>query len=179
MKTISGLIAAVMALSVFATAGFAYTMPSSASVASYLDASGFTTYSTASVISEYKATSETWNVFGTIESIQNVEAKSGFWMFPAGMQTSEYTEVTGMSGVAQATQWKMADANIFNGLYVSPLVHEERVDNFGTGYYGYSADIFGSGTFVSSVGINMPTDCDVEIPETPIWPECVFGCGPK
>lgn len=179
MKTIiTGLVAAVMALSVFATSAFA-TMPmqSSASVASYLDASGFTTYSTASLLgtnlqNPIASTVETWKNFGTITSVQNVEANSGFWIFPAKMQTSEYTAVAGMSSVAQATTWKMSDANIYNALKTPVFFHAEEVDNFGTGDYLYNADITGSATFVSSVGINKPTNCQPVMPEMPDFPSC-------
>lgn len=178
--TISGLIAAVMALSVFATAGFAFVMPSSMSVASYLDADGFTTYSTASAMSETKYTAETWNNIGSITSYQSANANTGFMWIPGGMQTSENTFVSGFSTVAQETVWNFADANIYNGLITPAGTNEQRVDNWGSGMYKYSADIVGTGAFFSSVGINKPTNCDPVFPKTPVLPVCgPGGCQPQ
>lgn len=181
--TISGLIAAVMALSVFATAGFAFYMPSSASVASYLNADGFTTYSTASAIGDkmYGAgTVETWTNIGSIESTQNAKVTSGFgWFVPATMQTSESTVVSGMSTVAQETAWANQGTHIYNEVYVPavPSTIKAQVDNYGSGYYGYSADIMGTGVYTGSIGINKLTNCYPAMPKTPNYPVCgPFGC---
>ena len=187
MKTrISGLIAAVMALSVFATAGFAFYMPSSASVASHLDADGFTTYSTSSAIGNemYGAGAvETWTNFGSINSVQNAKVTSGFgWFVPATMQTSESTVVSGMSTVAQETVWANQGTHIYNEVYVPavPSTIKAQVDNYGSGYYGYSADIIGTGVYTGSIGINKLTNCNVVYPKAPVLPVCgPFGCQPR
>lgn len=182
MKTyITGLVAAVMALTVFASAGFATSIPySSADVASQLVASGLTTYSTESILMKgtnlVGYTGETWGNIGTISSLQSVSASGGkilFFTMPTKMQVSEITQTTGLSSVDQFTGWNSADANIYNVVIVTPvLTHAERVDNLGTGTYGYSADTVGATYFNSAIGINAPTNCMPATITIPVMPNC-------
>lgn len=172
----STIVAAIMALSVFASMGFAtFPMPST-SVASYLDASGMTNYNTASQIFKPSGmvayTVETWNNFGTISSLNNVKAGIGMFGTP-WMQTTEGTQVTGVSNVAQITGWTFAGAGIYNNLTTPTFFHAEEVNNFGSGTYLYSADITGPANFGSAIGINKPRDCVPEIPKTPTFPSCL------
>lgn len=136
--TISGLIAAVMALSVFATAGFALSMNSA-----QLTANGFTTYQEFAAVAGYDSTESSWqttayileNVMndGSITLTKNVVNPSA-WVLMEGKEIS----AEGTTMIGKEVMWWTEDSRTVGGAMKYPTVTDIFVTytTFGTSYNG-------------------------------------------
>ena len=198
MKTaISGIIAAVMALSVFATAGFAYT-----DMSTYYSGSGTTMFAGATAI----------ELGGVLQNIQNIGTltfvKQAKIYGDDKLQISELASGSGETNIETQASW-VADteeeehcywifghkychthtevvptyANIVTQFSTGTEVGDmTRIENTATDPVNanvfaqsiYTTDAF---NFGKSIGINMGTDCEPEGPTAPVAPSCGdFGC---